>query len=69
LIINTLHASKVFKTPITTFEEKLDRHKISTMPTCLQILSQVKLVEEPSVEPIKKIVPQPIIKNQENLKP
>jgi hypothetical protein len=28
LISNTLHASEVFMTPITTFEETFDQHKI-----------------------------------------
>ncbi len=36
LISSTPHASKVFMTPITTFEETFDRHKIVAL-TSLQI--------------------------------
>jgi hypothetical protein len=50
----------VFTTPITTFEDTLDRHKTIT-PTDLQILSQVELVEATSVESIEKVINQFII--------
>jgi len=39
------------------------------MPTSLQIMSQVELVEEPNVEPIKEVITQPITRNQENVEP
>jgi hypothetical protein len=60
LISNIPHASMVFTTPITTFEDTLDRHKTIT-PTDLQILSQVELVEATSVESIEKVINQFII--------
>jgi len=39
------------------------------MPIGLQILSQVELVEETSVELVEEVITQPIGKDEENLKP
>lgn len=62
-ITNTLHASDVFTTPITTFEETPYKRKIFIMLKGLQILSQVEHGEETNVEPIKETVTQPIAKD------
>jgi hypothetical protein len=51
---STLHALKVFTTPITTFEDTLDCQK-TTMPTNLQILNQMELVEAIGAKFIEKI--------------
>jgi hypothetical protein len=47
-----LHASKVFTTPITTFEETHDQQKTVVL-IGLQILSKIEPLEEVGVEPIK----------------
>ncbi len=60
MISNTLHALEVFTTPITTFEVMPDRQK-TIVPTNLQILSQVELVEVISVEHVEEITSQPVI--------
>ncbi len=65
LISSTPHASKVFTTPIATFENTFDRHKIA-MPTSFQILNQAKPLEE-SVEPIEGAINQLVAKDQANL--
>jgi len=59
LISNTPHVSKVYTTPITTFEDTPNQQK-TTMPIGLQMLSQVELVEVIGVEPVEKIINQPI---------
>jgi hypothetical protein len=61
LISNTLHASKVFTTPIATFEDTLDRQKIIT-PTNLQILNQVELVEVTNVELVEEVISKLVTK-------
>jgi hypothetical protein len=66
LIINTLHDSEVFTTPITTFEETFDWQKVTIAPTCLQILNQVELMEETNAKFIEGIVNQQIVKDQKN---
>ncbi len=61
MISNTLHASKVFTTPIATFEDTLDRQKIIT-PTNLQILNQVELVEVTNVELVEEVISKLVTK-------
>jgi hypothetical protein len=61
LILNTLHVSEVFSTPIATFEDVPDQQKFVT-PTNLQILNQVELVEATCVEPLEEIIDQLVIK-------
>ncbi len=67
LISSTLHALKVFMTPITTFEETLDRQKTATL-TSFQILNQVELVEERGVKPIEGAINQLVIEDRVNLR-
>jgi hypothetical protein len=67
LIINTPHALEIFTTPIATFEETLDQQFFFIMPTCFQILSQVKLVEETSAKLVEEVVTQLVVEDQENL--
>jgi hypothetical protein len=67
MITNTPYALEVFMTPITTFEETLDRHKVIVAPTCLQILIQVEHVKEINVEHVEGAINQPIAEDQENL--
>jgi len=67
LITNTLQVSKVFMTPIMIFEKTPNQEKVIIVPTCFQILSQVKLVEETSAELVKGAVNQPIVEDQKNL--
>jgi hypothetical protein len=62
LISSTPHASKVFTTPITTFEDTPNRQKTPT-PTSLQILSQVKLVEEACDELIEEAISQLVVES------
>jgi len=66
LISSTSHASKVFTTPIITFEDTHDHHKI-VVPTGFQNLSQMELAEITGVELVKKIISQLIAKGQFNL--
>ncbi len=66
LISNTSHASKVFMTPITTFEETPDQQRTTTL-TSLHILSQTKPVEEANVEPIEGTINQPVAEYQVKL--
>jgi hypothetical protein len=66
LIFTTSHASKVFTTPITTFEET-HYQQMTTMLTCFQFLSQVELMEEIGIKPIKRAINQLIVENQVNL--
>jgi hypothetical protein len=53
-------------TPIATFEDTLDRQKITT-PTRLQILSQVKPMEEVGVEHVERAFNQLVVEDQANL--
>jgi hypothetical protein len=62
LISNTLHVSKVFTTSIATFEETLDQLKTIVL-ICLQILSQVKHVEEASIEHVEGDINQLVAKD------
>ncbi len=66
LISNTLHVTKVFITPIMTFEETFDRQRTIVM-TGLQILNQVEFVEEASAELVKGAINQPVAEDQANL--
>jgi hypothetical protein len=59
---STPHASKVFTTPITTFEETPNQQRIVVL-TSLQILNQVELVEKACVEHVEKAINQPIAKD------
>jgi hypothetical protein len=61
LISNTLHASEVNTTLITTFEDTPNRQKIA-VPIGLQILNQVQLVEVASVELVEEIINQQVTK-------
>jgi hypothetical protein len=54
------NASEIYTTPIVTFEETHDRQK-TVVPTSLQILSQIKLVEATSVKPVKEVINQLVI--------
>jgi len=49
------------------FEKTPNQEKVIIVPTCFQILSQVKLVEETSAELVKGAVNQPIVEDQKNL--
>jgi hypothetical protein len=66
LILNILHASKVFMTPIANFEDTLDQQN-TIAPTSLQILNQVKPMEEVVVEPVERAINQLVAKGQANL--
>ncbi len=69
LTTNTSHASKVFTTQITTFEETFNRQKIFIVPTCFQIMNQVEPMEEPNVELVEETITQLVVKDQKNPKP
>ncbi len=62
LISNTLHASKVFMTPVTTFEETPDQQRTTTL-TSFHILSQFEPMEEANVEPIEGAINQLVAEN------
>jgi hypothetical protein len=58
-----LHASKVFTTPITTFEETPNQQKIVVL-IGLQIVNKVEPLEKASVEPIEGVINQLIAEDK-----
>ncbi len=58
-----MHASKVFTTPITTFEETPNQQKIVVL-IGLQIVNKVEPLEKASVEPIEGVINQLIAEDK-----
>jgi hypothetical protein len=56
-VFSSNNSSNSFTTPIATFEDTPNQQKIVT-PTCFQILSQAKLVEEAGAEHVKEAISQ-----------
>ncbi len=61
MISNTPHVLKVFTTPIMTFEDTPNKEKTTTL-IGLQILSQAEFVVATSVEYVKEVIGQLVMK-------